>query len=241
MPEAVPNYLSVGNDGKVSAVFPGGVEIQADDSSSTSYTPTRTVRWEETTPGGPLVAMVAATTGANLDQSFIYAGKGGPSDNFASMALEGSKGGVFSRVWMNVKGPLGASFVNVIMDDGGSDFVQGQNTGGVCGTVNQGVNFWAGYVFNLPAAAKRGLLFIAAGSGYVNAAPANVNYRLLIDGSQIATSDFSFNSGSQHLMLPLLIGKTGYLSKGNHTIQFSNPSSSLAVDANDACAAAWIG
>jgi hypothetical protein len=119
--------------------------------------------------------------------------------------------------------------------------VQGPNTNGIAGTVASGINFWSGYVFNIPSAAKNGLLFIAAGSGFVNAGGVNVNYRLLIDGNTIAQSNFFFNAAGQHLMLPLLIGKTGYLSAGNHTIQFSNPSSPLAVDANDACAAAWIG
>lgn len=60
MPRATPNYLLAETDGKVSAVFPGGVTIDANDSFN--YTqgppPAHAVRWKRTSDGA-VVAYIA--------------------------------------------------------------------------------------------------------------------------------------------------------------------------------------
>lgn len=241
MPDAVPNYLTTDSTGHVGANFTGKVHAQGldlDAGLSPAGPDINKVRWIRQVDGAVIADIIGFPNQTGVGTQLAIT-TGDALTGAARILLAGlvPNGSVIQASC----GGSTAGSVTVIDNGQHSDFVQGGACGGVSGTVATGINFWGGFAFNLAAPAKNGLLVVAQGSGFVNVAPANINYQLLIDGVLVAQSNFFFNNAVQHLMLPMLAGKTGALAAGAHTISFSNPISTLSVDVNDACAAGWIG
>lgn len=252
MPDSVPNYLTVDSAGAVSANFPGGVTIDPQPGTPPllpTDIPPHSVSWVRTGTGW--VAQVGGYYDQATDGRAVRLAASPPagfSNNYANLDLISATGGSVAQLEAQtvLAGvPSSTTQRQVIGVGGYSDFTQISNgisgtIGGVLGTPV--VNFWGGYVFNINRPALNGLLFHAQGSAYLPAGAGGVEYELFVDGVFVGKQAFFFNNPSMHMTLPMITGKTyAPFPAGNHTIQFSNPISSLAVDNNDACSASWIG
>jgi hypothetical protein len=264
MPRSVPNYLTVDPvTGAVGANFSGKIHAQGLDLDAfTNPTPPDKdlIRWLTTTgvdinaigayglagqhigflesiasPGQSASQQIDATDGVDLMQLEVRASNtgalGGPS---AVNIVNG--GAAILPTGTTVLDRLGASsFAQPAQFQHQSGTVAGVGAGGttVC-------NLWGTIGFTLGRKINNPMFF-AQSSGFVTAAPAIATYHLLIDGVDIGNAGFFFNNAGTHAMMTPVIGVSGPLAAGFHTIALSNPFSPLNVDLNDGCAWAMIG